>query len=160
MTLFLNGAADPSPDQWDQLAALNVTVVRPRVEKLIVGGRQVEAVLIEGGDQFEIDAIIAAPKYNVRSELFEELGGRSTATPFGRHIQADPRGGGTDLPGVFTAGNAGEPMAMLVASTAPGVTTGSAVHGHLAFADLAVAVAARREGISTPTEYNREDAVR
>ncbi|MDF2442185.1 MAG: thioredoxin reductase, partial [Subtercola sp.] len=110
-------------------------------------GRQVTAVQVEGGHQFEIDAVVVAPKYNVRTELFEALGGDPTITPSGRQIPAAPRGS-TAIPGVFTAGNAGEPMAMLVASTASGVTTGSAVHGSLAFADLASAVQQHRTPFS------------
>lgn len=143
VTLFLHGAGEPTEEQWDQLAALNVRVVRPRVARLIIEGRQVKAVQIEGGTQFEMDAVVVAPHYNVRTELFEALGGEATPTPFGRQIAADQRGG-TAIPGVFAAGNASEPMAMLVASTASGVTTGSAVHGSLAFADLALAVNRRR----------------
>jgi len=151
VTLFLHGADEPTDEQWDQLAALNVRVVTPRVDKLILDGRQVKAVQIDGGQQFEMDAIVIAPKYNVRTELFEALGGEATPTPFGRNIEADPRGG-TAIPGVFTAGNAGEPMAMLVAGAASGVTTGSAVHGSLAFADLAVAVERRRAPFSAAIE--------
>lgn len=151
VTLFLHGAAEPTDEQWDQLAALDVRVVTPRVDKLILDGRQVKAVQIDGGHQFDIDAVIIAPKYNVRTELFEALGGEATSTPFGRQIQASPQGA-TTIPGVFTAGNAGEPMAMLVASTASGVTTGSAVHGSLVFADLAAAVERRRAPFSAMLE--------
>ncbi len=146
VTLFLNGAADLTPEQLDQLAALNVPVVRPRVERLIVDGSQVKAVRVDGGIEFPMDAFVVAPLLNVRTELFEELGGEPAATTLGRHIPADPLGG-TAVPGVFTAGNAGEPMTMLVASAASGVTTGSAVHGQLAAADLADAVAARKRRI-------------
>ena len=151
VTLFLHGTTNPTEEQWDQLAALDVRVIRPRVDKLILDGRQVTAVEIDGGQQFEMDAIVIAPKYNVRTELFEALGGAAVATPSGRQIQADPRGG-TAVAGVFTAGNAGEPMAMLVASTASGVTAGSAVHGSLAAADLAVAVEQRRALASSATK--------
>jgi thioredoxin reductase (NADPH) len=143
VTLFLHEAADPTDEQWDQLAALGVRVVRPRISQLIVDEQQVKAVEIEGGHRFEMDAAIIAPRYNARTELYEELGGEATPTPFGQQIAADSRGG-TAIPGVFTAGNSGEPMAMLVASTASGVTTGSAVHGSLAFADLNRAVERRR----------------
>lgn len=147
VTLFLHGAVEPTQEQGDQLAALEVHVVHQRVDKLILEGRQVKAVQIDNGRQFEVDAVVVAPKYNVRTELFEALGGQATSTPLGIQIQADANGG-TEVPGVFTAGNAGQPMTMVVAATASGVTTGSAVHGSLAFADLAAAVARRRESFS------------
>lgn len=151
VTVFLHGAAEPTEEQWHQLAALNVRVVHPRVDKLILEGSQVKAVQIEGGRKFEMDAVVVAPKYNVRTELFEALGGEATSTPFGIQIQADANGG-TSVPGAFTAGNTGQPMAMLVAATASGVTTGSAVHGSLAFADLNVAVERRRAPFSAAME--------
>lgn len=143
VTLFLHEAPDPTEEQWEQLAALNVSVVRPRVERLVVDHTQVRAVEIEGGPAFEADAVVIAPRFHARTELYEALGGEPTNTPFGRQIGADQRGM-TAIPGVWAAGNASEPMAMLMASTAAGVTTGAAVHGDLAFADLGRAVQERR----------------
>ncbi|WP_147916202.1 FAD-dependent oxidoreductase [Ruania zhangjianzhongii] len=143
VTLFLHQAAEPTEEQWEQLAALDVSVVRPRVERLVVDGTQVRAVEIEGGRTFEADAVVIAPKFHARTELFEGLGGEPTATPFGRQIQADQRGM-TAIPGVWAIGNASEPMAMLMTATAAGVTAGAAVHGDLAFSDLGRAVQARR----------------
>ena len=143
VTLFLHEAPDPTEEQWQQLAALNVSVVRPRVERLVLDGRQVRAVEIEGGRTFEADAVVVAPKFQARTELFVALGGEETATPFGRQIPADPRGM-TAIPGVWATGNASEPMATLMAVAAAGVTTGAAVHGELGFADLGRAVQARR----------------
>src|SRR5690606_38391154 len=34
VTVYLHDAPDPSDEQWEQLAALNVSVVTPRVERL------------------------------------------------------------------------------------------------------------------------------
>lgn len=49
MTLFLHDAPEPTDEHWEQLAALGVGVVTPRVERLVVEGSQVRAVEIEGG---------------------------------------------------------------------------------------------------------------
>jgi len=121
---------------------MGVAVVRPRVQRLVVDGTQVRAVEIAGGATFETDAVVVAPRFLARTEVFEALGGQPTTTPFGVQIAADPRGA-TTVPGVWAAGNAAEPMAMVAASTASGVLVGAAVHGDLAVADLARAVAAR-----------------
>lgn len=143
VTLFLHEAPEPTKEQWEQLAALQVSVVRPRVERLVVDGTQVRAVEIAGGQSFAADAVVVAPRFLASTELYESLGGQPTTTPFGRQIDADPRGM-TAIPGVWAAGNAANPMAMLMVATAAGVTAGAAVHGDLTFADLGRAVQARR----------------
>lgn len=139
VTVFLHDAPDPTEEQWEQLRALNVSVVRPRVQRLILDGPQVRGLEIDGGQTFDADAVVIVPRYNARTELYESLGGTAETTPFGRQIPADPRGL-TAVPGVFATGNASQPMAMVVASAAAGVTTGTAVHGDLAFSDLKRAV--------------------
>ncbi|TFC91170.1 MULTISPECIES: NAD(P)/FAD-dependent oxidoreductase [Cryobacterium] len=142
VTLFLHDAPEPTDEQWEQLAAMGVGVVTPRVERLVVEGSQVRAVEIEGGRLFEMDAVVVAPQFIARTEVFETLGGERTTTPFGEQLAADPRGM-TAVPGVWVAGNASDPMAMIAAAAASGVMTGAAVHGDLAVADLMQAVRER-----------------
>lgn len=126
------------------LAAAGVPVVRGRIEKLIVEGTDVRAVQIEGGESVDIDAVVVAPRFRARTELYESIGGTAEQMPFGTQIPADPRGE-TAVPGVWVAGNAGQPMAMVIMSSASGVATGAAVHGDLVMADLDRAVRARRD---------------
>lgn len=143
VTVFLHQAPDPSAEQWEQLAALDVTVVRPPVQRLVMDGTQVRAVEVDGGRRFEADAVVVAPRFNARTDLYEQLGGSAEDTPFGQRIPTDPRGT-TPVPGVWAAGNASDPMAMVVASTASGVAAGSAVHGDLTLAELDHAVRSAR----------------
>lgn len=135
VTVFLHDAADPNEEQLGQLAALNVEVVRPRVKRLLMDGVQVRAVELENGRNFALDAVVVVPRFNARTGLYEALGGAAEESAFGIHIPADPRGM-TDVPGIWAAGNASQPMAMVVGSAASGVVTGAAVHGDLAMADL------------------------
>jgi len=144
VTLFLHDAAEPTDDQWEQLAALGVSVVTPRVEEVVVDGTQVRAVRVEGGRTFEADAVVVTPRFVARTALFEALGGTPTITPLGVEIPVDARGA-TTLPGVWAAGNASNLMAMVVVAAGAGVGAGAAVHGDLAAADLARAVRARSE---------------
>ncbi|WP_432520187.1 NAD(P)/FAD-dependent oxidoreductase [Kineococcus sp. SYSU DK006] len=143
VTLFLHEAPEPDEEQWEQLAALGVSVVTPRVERLVVEGAQVRAVELEGGRAFAVDAVVVAPRFAARTGVYEALGGRPAPTPLGVRIEADERGA-TAVPGVRVAGNAAELTAMVAASTASGVQVGAAVHGELAAADLARAVRERR----------------
>ena len=143
VTLFLHDAPEPNDEQWEQLAALGVRVVTPRVQRLVVDGSQVRAVEVEGGRSFDVDAVVVAPRFLARTELYEALGGQRMLTPFGQQVDADPRGA-TAVPGVYVAGNTGHPMAMIAVAAGSGLMAGAAVHGDLAAADLARAVEERR----------------
>ncbi|GGF42035.1 NAD(P)/FAD-dependent oxidoreductase [Subtercola lobariae] len=158
VTLFLHDAQEPSDEQREQLAALNVRVVTPRVERLLVDGTSVRAVEIEGGKTFEMDAVVVAPVFLARTELFEALGGVPAATPFGQQIAVDPRGQ-TSVPGVWAAGNASDLSAMVVASAAAGLMAGAAIHGDLAMSDLARTVNERRDSFSAAREAEKWDRI-
>ncbi|SMQ74983.1 NAD(P)/FAD-dependent oxidoreductase [Agreia sp. VKM Ac-1783] len=158
VALFLHDAPEPSDEQWEQLAALGVRVVTPRVKRLVVDGAQVRAVEVDGGRSFEMDAVVVAPVFLARTELFEALGGERTITSFGEHVEGDPRGV-TAVPGAFVAGNTGQPMAMVAAAAASGVMAGAAAHGDLAAADLARAVARRARPFSSAMEQRATEAV-
>lgn len=151
VTLFLHEAPEPSDEQWEQLAALNVRVVTPRVERLLVDGTSVRAVAIEGGKTFEMDAVVVAPVFLARTELFEALGGAPAMTPFAQQIAVDSRGQ-TVVRGVWAAGNVSESSAMIVASATAGLMAGAAIHGDLAMSDLALAVKERRDPFSAARE--------
>ncbi|WP_300266754.1 FAD-dependent oxidoreductase [Microbacterium sp.] len=143
VTVFLHEAATPTEEQREQLAALNVEVVASRVNRLLMDGSQVRAIELDGGRTVALDAVVVAPRFHARTALYEALGGIAEETPFGMQIPSDPRGM-TPVPGVWAAGNSAQPMAMVVASAASGVTAGAGVHGDMAFADLGRAVQERR----------------
>ncbi|WP_298045386.1 FAD-dependent oxidoreductase [uncultured Citricoccus sp.] len=143
VTVFLHEAPEPTEEQRDQMAALGIEAVRGRIERLVLEGSQVRAVELEDGSTFAADAAVIAPRFEARTELYEQLGGTIETTPFGRQVPADPRGM-TAIPGVWAAGNANQLMAMVVGSAAAGVTTGAAVHGDLCVASLQQALEARR----------------
>lgn len=146
VTVFLHEAPEPTEEQSAMLAAAGIPLVRGRIEKLVVEGTQVRAVQLHGGERVDIDAAVVAPRFLARTALFESIGGTPEQMPFGTQIPADPRGM-TPVPGVWVAGNAGQAMAMVISSSASGVTTGSAVHGELVMADLDRAVRARRDSV-------------
>ena len=144
VTVFLHDAPQPSDEVVEQLDALNVRLVHGRVRKLVMDGTQVRSVQMESTELFDADAVAVAPRFNARTELFEAVGGQAEETPFGQQIPTNPQGM-THVPGVWAIGNAAQAMAMVVASAASGVTTGAAVHGDLAVADLNKVVLSRRK---------------
>ena len=143
VTVFLNDFAEPAAEVLEQLDALEVPLVRGAVEKLVMDGDQVRAVQLKTGESFDAEAVVVAPKFESRTELFESLGGAAEETPFARQIPTDPQGR-TPVAGVWAAGNAAQAMAMVVASAASGVATGAAVHADIAFADLNQKVQSRQ----------------
>lgn len=143
VTLFLHEASELTQEQSETLAALDIPVVRGHVDRLVVDGTEVRAVQTEDGQSFDADAVVVAPRFLARTDLYESIGGVAELNSFGTQIPADPRGM-TPVPGIWVAGNAGQPMAMVVASSASGVATGAAVHGDLVLADADRAVRDRR----------------
>lgn len=154
VTLFQHTAPEPDDATWEQLSALGVRVVEGEVERLDVDGRAVRSVVLADGTSFPVDAVVVGPRLVARGELFEQLGGTLEEHLAGRFVPADPRGA-TAVPGVWAAGNSSDLMAQVGASAAAGVMAGAGVHGELAQADAAAAVARRR----TPFAAHAEPAV-
>ncbi|MFH0411693.1 FAD-dependent oxidoreductase [Corynebacterium sp. L4756] len=82
VTVFLNDVAEPAAEVLEQLDALSISLVRGAVEKLVMDGNQVQGVKIENSEVFDADAVVVAPKFNARTELFDSLGGAAEETPF------------------------------------------------------------------------------
>lgn len=133
---FIRHEEDALDDDGRQrLAALGVPVVAFRVESVEVDGTRVRALRLAGGERQEVDAVVVAPRFHARTDLYEALGGQTETTEFGQQIPVDERGM-TSVPGVWAAGNSSHPMAMVAGAMAGGVMAGAAVHGGLAAADL------------------------
>ncbi|MGO3815288.1 MAG: FAD-dependent oxidoreductase, partial [Cellulosimicrobium funkei] len=154
VTLFQHTAPEPDDATWEQLSALGVRVVEGEVARLDVDVRSVRAVVLADGTSFPVEAVVVGPRFVARGELFEQLGGTLEDHPAGRFVPADPRGA-TAVPGVWAAGNSSDLMAQVGASAAAGVMAGAGIHGELAQADAAAAVARRR----TPFAAHAEPAV-
>lgn len=135
--------ADGTPGaEWEPgedaalLAAIGVPVASAPVTALSLDGTQVQAALLADGSSLELDAVVVAPSFVARTEIYEQLGGDPEEHPMGRFIPADPTGR-TPVPGVWTAGNAQNLMAMVSASSAAGVQAGAAINADLALEDAA-----------------------
>lgn len=116
------------------LAALGVPVASAPVTALSLDGTQMRSALLADGSTLELDAVVVAPSFVARTDIYEQLGGEPEEHPMGRFIPADPTGR-TPVPGVWAAGNAQNLMAMVSASSAAGVQAGAAVNADLALED-------------------------
>ncbi|MEZ0492437.1 NAD(P)/FAD-dependent oxidoreductase [Kineococcus sp. TBRC 1896] len=93
----------------------------------------------------EVEALVVAPWFRARGEVFAQLGGELATGAMGQFVPAQP-GGATAVPGVWAAGNVTDPGAMVAAAVGAGVLTGAAVHGDLVQEDVRALVAGAKPG--------------
>jgi len=143
VTLLLHTVDDLEAAAWEQLAALDVPVVTGVVDRLRVESGELRAVVLASGHEVGVDAVVVAPRFVARGDLYRQLGGEVTDHPMGgTFIETDPMGR-TPVPGVWAAGNTRDLQAMVSAASADGVRAGAAVNADLVAEDAAAAVAAR-----------------
>ena len=58
----------------------------------------------------------------------------------GHHVEVNPMGGATAVPGVWAAGNVADLMGQVMASAASGVMAGAAINAHLVAEETRLAV--------------------
>lgn len=119
-------------------------MVDVRVEGLRDEGERGVTVVLDGAPEAEQDAVVVAPRFHARADLYEQLGGTVTDHPLGEFIDSDPMGK-TEVPGVWAAGNASDLSAMVMVASGAGVMAGAAVNADLIAEDVAVAVSARAQ---------------
>ncbi|MEE3849802.1 NAD(P)/FAD-dependent oxidoreductase [Gordonia sp. LSe1-13] len=146
VTLFTHTMPPVEPAELEQLSALGVTIVDGPVDHLDIADDALRAVVLGDGTTVERDALVVAPRFVVRSELYTRLGGTLSDHPMGgQFIAADPMGA-TDIPGVWAAGNVANLGATVSVSMGAGVTAGGAINMDLVAEDARRAVDARGVG--------------
>ena len=142
VTLFLHQAPDPNVEAWDQLVALDVQVERGVVDQLRAENDVLRAAVLDDGPEVLVDALVVAPRFIARADLYEQLGGALTEHPMGAFIATEPMGR-TEIPGVWAAGNASDLAAMVAVASGAGVATAAAINVDLVAEDAGAAVRAR-----------------
>ena len=150
VTFFPHRMPDPGPEAWEQLSALGVRVVEGPVQRLRTDGDALRAVVLDDGQEVPVDALVVAPRFAARAELYEQLGGTLTEHPAGALIATGPMGA-TGIPGVWAAGNAGDLSAMVSSAAGAGVGAAAAINADLVAEEAAAAVRARAQGAATGT---------
>ena len=134
VTLFTNGAFDPTDEQRAALAGRGVILdPRPLVE--VVGdGESLAGVRVaadDGTDVVALDALFTASRTRMASPLAEQLGCAFDDGPFGLVIRTDAKKE-TTVPGVYAAGDAARVPHNATWASADGVTAGIYAHQSLA----------------------------
>ncbi|MEO3811140.1 NAD(P)/FAD-dependent oxidoreductase [Sphaerisporangium sp. B11E5] len=149
VTFFRHTAEELGPDEAEQLAARDVTVVDGLVTSLEVTGDRLSGVRLDDGRVIPVHALAVATRLTARADLLAPLGLTSADRlmgphVIGTHIPADPTGA-TAVPGVFVAGNVTDPMEQVIGAAWSGVRAAAALNADLINEETRAAVAARRE---------------
>lgn len=149
LTLFLDGAPDPTEQEWAQLAARGISVVDGKVDGVVVTDDRLSGVRLADGTVVARTALFVNPFFRATGELLTALGVETAEMEFegtavATHVVAGPTGR-TSVPGVWAAGNLTDPMAQVVMAAAAGVRAGADVNVHLLTEDTERAVAVRED---------------
>lgn len=145
LTLFLDGAPDPTEQEWEQLAARGISVVDGEVAGVVVEDDRLVGVRLADGTVVARTALFVSPFF--RATLPTALGVETAemefeGVPVATHVVAGPTGR-TSVPGVWAAGNVTDPMAQVVMAAAAGMRAAADVNVHLITEDTDRAVRER-----------------
>jgi thioredoxin reductase len=126
LTLFWP-EAELGPLDDPRIASAGITVVTEPVAAI-----EDKGVRLADGRLVERDAVVAAAR--TAAKPIPGLNLPTAPYPFGETIvTTDPNTGATDVPGVWVAGNATNPMAQVISSAAAGLAAGAAINTDLIF---------------------------
>ena len=156
VTLFLHTGPQPTDEQWEELAARDVSVVAGEVVELETTGDRLSGVRLADGHVIDRDAVVVAPRFNARSAVLTSLGLDAQPVLMGSHVMgsavpADPNGV-TAVPGVWVAGNVTDLSAQVIGAAAAGLRAGAMINGDLITEDTRLAVERRRAPFSPASE--------
>jgi thioredoxin reductase len=125
LTLFLNDAFVPDPEQAGQLAARGVTVVPGALAAVDESG-----VTLADGRRVPRDYLVTQTRLEARADFLASLGLKAVEHPMGigTHVPAEDPSGRTSVPGVWVAGNVTDPMGQVITSAGAGLTAGAMIN--------------------------------
>jgi thioredoxin reductase/SAM-dependent methyltransferase len=147
VTLLQHTAPTFDDEQREELDAVGITVVEGRVSRVDTDNDRLTGVVVDGR-AIALDALVVGPRAAPRAELLEPLGVLPEefvvrGQVLGARIVADATGA-TAVPGLWVAGNLGDPQAQVVTAAAQGVQAGAAINADLVAEDSGRAVAELR----------------
>jgi thioredoxin reductase len=147
VTLFLDDGPEPTEEQWEELAARNISVVQGKVEALVVEDDKLTGIRLEGGRVIPRQVLAVQTQMKARAAFLEDLGLKPVELEingivFGTAVPADTSGA-TEVPGVWVAGNVADPRAQVISSAAAGLAAAAAINADLIAEETRLAVAAR-----------------
>jgi thioredoxin reductase len=131
-----------SDQQVAELAARDVTIADGKVAAVEVADDALTGVRLDDGTVVTCRALAVRPRFVARSPVLASLGLQPVAgMDDDSAFTADPTGA-TEIPGVWTAGNAADVFVGVMGAAAAGVVAGSAINADLVADDLTQALVA------------------
>lgn len=131
VTLFLNGASEPSPEILQQFESRGVAVEREEVEA-VASRPEGLALRLADGRIVEVAGLFTQPSSRLSSDIGARLGCAHTEGPFGRILSVDDWKH-TSVAGIFAAGDIARPAPSVPLAVADGALAGVAAHRSLVF---------------------------
>jgi thioredoxin reductase len=128
----------PTGDEREQLAACEINVIEGPVRRLVVEHDQLCGLELEDGTIVPRSAVFVRPRLAPNDGLLTGLGCAVDETGW---VVADPTGR-TSVPGVWVAGNVGDPRAQVITAAGEGSAAAIALNADLVAEDTARAVRA------------------
>lgn len=143
--LLTNDVLEPGPEDLAGLEARGIDVVHGKVVRTLAEGDRLTGVVLEDGTEVGLDELHVCPTVHVRRELLDQLGVQIRSEP-DDHGLLIPSGdaGGTDVEGVWVAGNVRDCNAQVVDAAAQGLKAAVAINASLAQERVDEALAAAR----------------
>jgi thioredoxin reductase len=132
VTLYTNGPSTLDDAQIELLESLGVKIEERKVATLSGDGTNLDAVVLDDGAHRECNGLLAAVALHQRSGLAEQFG--ATLTAMGpvapEAVQIDPMFQ-TNVPGLFSAGDASTAMPSIASAIATGSTAAAMIVHYL-----------------------------
>ncbi len=138
--LYLPHTDTVTADEREQLAARAVGIVEGQVSRLVVEQDQLYGLELDDGTIVPRTAVFVRPRLVPNAGLLTGLGCAADDTGW----VATDRTGRTSVPGVWVAGNAGDPRAQVITAAGEGSAAAIAVNADLVAEDIEQAVQASR----------------
>lgn len=140
ITFVQHTAPEPDDDERAQLSALGIACVAGEASGVDVVEDRIAGLRLVSGDLVPCRAVVVVPRFTVRSGLIDSLGldtaqEEEKGHAVGSYVPSAPTGG-TDVPGVYVAGNVTDLHAQVLAAAAAGLKTGTAVNTDLLAEEL------------------------
>jgi thioredoxin reductase len=146
VVLAQHTAPDPDDEEQERLAAMGIEVVAGEVSGIEVTDDRIAGLRLSSGGLLACRAVVVVPRFTVRSQLIDSLGLTTEAEEdkghvVGTYVPSAPTGG-TDVAGVYVAGNVTDLHAQVLAAAAAGLKTATAINTDLLDEDLRRSVSA------------------
>ncbi|MFC7640709.1 NAD(P)/FAD-dependent oxidoreductase [Streptosporangium lutulentum] len=156
VTLFLHAEVKLGEEEYEQLAARDVTVLDGPVTALAVTGDRLTGVTLADGRTIPCQALVVAPCFTARADVLTGLGLGATEQEMaghviGSYVASDPTGA-TEVPGVWVASNVTNLTEQVIGAAGAGLRAGAAINADLVAEETRLAVAARRAPFSAQEE--------